>query len=71
MESLPKLIDLKINLSTQNEALAILNSLPNLEFLNGKSTKDEEGHLVDVDEKEIEFISFDKEELEKFNVIFV
>lgn len=30
LASLPRLIDLKINLSTQNEALAILNSLQNL-----------------------------------------
>ncbi len=48
--------------------MAILNNLPNLEYLNGKSTKDEESHFIDLDEKEIENISFDKEELEKFNV---
>ena len=53
---------------TQTEALAILNNLPNLEYLNGKSTKDDESHLIDLDEKEIDNISFDKEELEKFNV---
>lgn len=75
LETLPKLIDLKINLSTQvpikliqSEALSILNCLSNLEFLNGKSTKDDEGNIIDVDEKEIENISFDKDELEKFNV---
>jgi hypothetical protein len=70
LASLPRLIDLKINLSTQNEALAILNNLQNLEFLNGKSTKDDEVHIVDIEEKEIENISIDKEELEKFNRIF-
>ena len=52
--------------------MAILNSLQNLEFLNGKSTKDDEVHIVDIEEKEIENISIDKEELEKFNVkIFI
>ena len=45
-----------------------MNCLSNLEFLNGKSTKDDEGNIIDVDEKEIENISFDKDELEKFNV---
>lgn len=48
--------------------MAILNNLPNLEYLNGKSTKDDESHLIDLEEREIENISFDKEELEKFNV---
>ena len=65
---MPKLIDLKINLSTQNEALFVLNSLQNLENLNGKTTKDDDGHFIDIDEKDIENISLDKEELEKLNV---
>ena len=69
LETLPRLIDLKINLSTQNEALFVLNSLTNLENLNGKTTKDDDGHFIDIDEKEIECISLDKEELEKLNVI--
>lgn len=38
--------------------------------MNGKSTKDDEVHIVDIEEKEIENISIDKEELEKFNKIF-
>jgi hypothetical protein len=49
----------------------VLNSLPNLELLNGKTTKDDDGHLVDVEEKEIENIALDKNELEKFNVNFL
>jgi predicted methyltransferase len=40
-----------------------------LEFLNGKSTKEDEVHIVDIDEKDIEHITIDKDELEKFNVI--
>ena len=34
--------DLKINLSTEHEAVIVLENLPNLEVLNGKSTEDEE-----------------------------
>lgn len=50
--------------------MAILNNLPNLEFLNGKSTKDDEIHIVDIEEKEIENIAIDKDELEKYSKIF-
>jgi len=46
----------------------ILNSIPNLQFLNGKSTKDDT-HIVDIDDKEIESISLN-DEITNFNVIF-
>jgi hypothetical protein len=68
LSTLPSLIDLKINLSTQEEALLILNLLPKLLFLNGKSTR-EETHIVDVDERDIESISL-HEEITNFNIIF-
>jgi len=62
------LTDLKINLSDQNEALLILDSLPYLNFLNGKSTK-EENYTVDIEDKEIESISLN-DEITNFNLIF-
>jgi hypothetical protein len=68
LSSLPSLIDLKINLSTQNEALMILNQLPNLLYLNGKSTRDET-HIVDIEDKDIESISLNNE-IANFNDIF-
>lgn len=61
-------MDLKINLSDQNEAIMILNSIPNLQFLNGKSTKDD-SHIIDIDDKEIESISLN-DEIANFNIIF-
>ena len=48
-------MDLKINLSDQKEAIMILNSIPYLQFLNGKSTKDD-SHVIDIEDKEIESI---------------
>ena len=68
MSSLPSLIDLKINLSTQNEALLVLNQIPNLLYLNGKSTRDET-HIVDIEDKDIESISLNNE-IANFNDIF-
>ena len=68
LSTLPSLIDLKINLSTQNEALLILNQLPNLLYLNGKSTRDET-HIVDIDDRDIESISLNNE-IDNFNDIF-
>jgi len=59
---------LKINLSDQKEAIMILNNIPHLQFLNGKSTKDD-SHIVDIEDKEIEFISLN-DEITNFNVIF-
>jgi hypothetical protein len=68
LTTLPSLIDLKINLSTQNEAFLILNQLPHLQYLNAKSTRDET-HIVDIDDKEIESISLNNE-ISNFNEIF-
>jgi len=48
--------------------LLILNILPKLLFLNGKSTR-EETHIVDVEERDIESISL-HDEITNFNVIF-
>jgi hypothetical protein len=59
---------LKINISDQNEAIAILTNLPNLQFLNGKSTR-EEGTGVDIEDKEIDLFSLNNE-IENFNVSF-
>jgi hypothetical protein len=49
----------------------MLNALPRLEILNGKVTKDDDSHYIDIEEKDFESISLDKEELEKFNKICV
>ncbi len=59
--------ELKINLSNQNDALAILSNLPNLVYLNGKSTREETGG-VDIDEKDIDSFSLNNE-IENFNVL--
>lgn len=61
-------MDLKINLSDQKEAILILNSMPYLQYLNGKSTKDD-SHIVDIDDREIESISLN-DEITNFNLIF-
>jgi hypothetical protein len=46
----------------------ILNNIPNLQLLNGKSTKDD-SHVIDIDDKEIESISLN-DEIANFNTIF-
>jgi hypothetical protein len=66
LATIPNLTELKINLSNQDEAIAILTNLSNLIFLNGKSTREETGG-VDIDEKEIDSISLNNE-IENFNV---
>lgn len=68
LASLPSLIDLKINLSSQNEALLILENLPRLQYLNGKSTKDDT-HLVDIEDKDVEEISLNLE-VSNFNEVY-
>lgn len=68
LSTLPSLVDLKINLSDQNEALLILENLPYLSFLNGRSTK-EENYTVDIDDKIVEKISLN-DEISNFNLIF-
>jgi hypothetical protein len=61
------LTDLKIDLTDQNQVLMILSQIPKLIFLNGKSTK-EAVTIVDLEEKDIEDISLQKE-VEIFNEI--
>lgn len=46
----------------------ILNYIPNLQILNGKSTK-EDSHIIDIDDNEIESISLN-DEISNFNTIF-
>jgi len=65
---LPELKELRINLVNQQEVLFIINNLPNLQILNGKSTKDEV-QVVDLDENEISNINLQKE-VSKFNHLF-
>lgn len=66
LATIPNLTELKINLSNQNDAIAILTNLPNLTFLNGKSTK-EDTVGVDIEDKEIDTYSLNNE-IENFNV---
>jgi len=63
---LPNLTELKINLTNQDDAIAILSNLPNLAVLNDKTTK-EEGIVVDIEEKDIEAITLNNE-IQNFNV---
>lgn len=58
-------MDLKINLTVQEEVFFILKNLPFLEYLNGKTTK--EDNVIDVDEKEIDSIDL-KDDIDNFNV---
>ena len=67
LSTFANLTDLKIDLTDQNQVLMILSQLPKLIFLNGKSTK-EAVTIVDVEEKDIEDISLQKE-VETFNDI--
>ena len=61
------LTDLKIDLTDQNQVLMILSQIPKLIFLNDKSTK-EAVTIVDLEEKDIQDISLQKE-VETFNEI--
>ena len=69
LATLPNLSDLKLNIANQEEAISILSNLPNLLFLNGKSTREETSGGVDIDEKEIENFSLNNE-IQNFNVNF-
>jgi hypothetical protein len=71
LATLPKLNDLKISLSSQDEAIAILSYLPNIEILNGKSTRyDTPTTNIDIGEAEIDSISLNNE-ISNFNVNFL
>jgi len=67
LSSLPALTELKINLRNQDEALIVLSYLQNLQFLNGKSTKEDDQHFIDIEDTAIENISLYKE-ISNFNV---
>ena len=54
------LTDLKIDLINQNQVLLILNQIPKLILLNGKSTKDIIS-IIDIEQKDIEDISLENE----------
>ena len=49
LSTLPKLIELKIDLTTQEHAFLVLTQLPNLLLLNGKSTNDEDDDKIQID----------------------
>ena len=61
------LTDLKIDLINQNQVILLLNQIPQLILLNGKSTKDTIS-IIDIEQKEIEDISLENE-LPIFNEI--
>ena len=54
------LTDLKIDLINQNQVLLILNQIPTLILLNGKSTKDTIS-IIDIEQKDIEDLSLENE----------
>jgi hypothetical protein len=64
------LVDLKINIADQDQAIVVLSNLPNLEMLNGKSTRNEEPEKVDIEEKDAELYSLN-EEIGNFNVLIL
>jgi hypothetical protein len=66
LSTLPSLINLRINLSNNEEAIEILSNLPNLIILNGKSTKEDEENL-DIDGNELDSVSLHNE-ISNFNV---
>ncbi len=64
------MVDLKINIADQDQAIVVLSNLPNLEMLNGKSTRNEEPEKVDIEEKDAELYSLN-EEIGNFNVLIL
>ena len=71
LSSLPKLIDLKIDLNTQENAFLILSQLPKLLFLNGKSTTDDDDddkNQLDLNDTETDKSSL-KNEIPNFNSV--
>jgi len=71
LSSLPKLIDLKIDLNTQENAFLILSQLPKLLFLNGKSTTDDDDddkNQLDLNDTETDKSSL-KNEITNFNSV--
>ena len=71
LSSLPKLLDLKIDLNTQENAFLILSQLPKLLFLNGKSTTDDDDddkNQLDLNDTETDKSSL-KNEIPNFNSV--
>ena len=70
LSTLPKLIDLKIDLTTQEHAFLVLTQLPNLLLLNGKSTNDEDDdkNQIDLNDTETDKSSFTNE-IPNFNSV--
>lgn len=65
LSNITTLIDLKITITRQEEALSILSEVPQLQRLNDKSTR-EEIEVIDIDDEDIEHISLNKE-INNFN----
>ena len=72
LSTLPKLSELKLDLTTQENAYLILSQLPNLLFLNGKSTSDDDEednkNQIDLNETETDKSSL-KSEIPNFNSV--
>ena len=71
LSTLPKLSELKLDLTTQEHAYLILSQLPNLLFLNGKSTSDDEldeKNQIDLKDTETDKSSL-KSEIPNFNSV--
>ena len=74
LSTLPKLTELKLDLTSQEHAYLILSQLPNLLFLNGKSTLDDEDDknnqidLNDLNDTETDKSSL-KSEIPNFNSV--
>ena len=72
LTTLPSLVDLKVNLIDESQVKLILSQLPNLQFLNGKSTKDDTAQpssIVDLNDEEIKNISL-QNEIQSFNEVY-
>ena len=70
LSTLPKLTELKLDLTTQENAYLILSQLPDLLFLNGKSTSDDddEKNQIDLNDTETDKSSL-KSEIPNFNSV--
>ena len=70
LSTLPKLVELKIDLTTQENAFLILSQLPNLLLLNGKSTNDDDDdkNQIDLNDTETDKSSFTNE-IPNFNSV--
>lgn len=69
LTTIPKLSNLKISIDKQEEALLVLQCLPNLKYLNGKPTKPSNSFDIDIEDSDVDNISLDHE-LENFQQLF-